>query len=289
MKRKLIRQGVDGLTVYLPKKWTEKNSLKPGDEIELSENDNFILVSASDIKKEKKEISFKIEKGRETKRRIAIVNSYRAGYDKMNLYYDGSMKELQELSSTLLVGFELFKTDENTYSLESVAEPGYEDFEKLVQKMFYILSDILSDISSSDVPSKVTQVQKYDNLLKRMLSKNMLSVKDPFSFWHFLSIMTHTARQCYHMNKSISRKFNKREEELLLGAKEMFKMLQKIYLKRDLDLLFKLHDMEQEYVYKKGEAMLKNPDSLYTHYLIDICRQIYLTSSPLSSIIRFDS
>ena len=37
MKRKIIKQGNNTLTITLPKNWTEKKNIKAGDEIELSE------------------------------------------------------------------------------------------------------------------------------------------------------------------------------------------------------------------------------------------------------------
>ena len=44
MKRKIIRQGSGGLTIYLPKKWAEEKGLRIGDEVDLKEAPYGLLV-----------------------------------------------------------------------------------------------------------------------------------------------------------------------------------------------------------------------------------------------------
>jgi len=54
MKRKLIKQGGgNGLTFYIPKKWADARGLNGGDEVEIAEVDNGLLVTAETRLKKK--------------------------------------------------------------------------------------------------------------------------------------------------------------------------------------------------------------------------------------------
>lgn len=289
MKRKLILQGKTGLTIYLPKKWVDKNELKPGEEVEITEVDNNIMVSSSEQKNIGKTIELNITSKRENHRRTDILNAYRSGFDEMIVNYGGNIKDLQEIINNFIVGFEIFPKGDNNYLIECVAEPDYEDFDKIVQKMFFINLEILTNLESSTITEYVHQVQKYDNLLKRLLTKNMLKIKASFSLWHFLSIQVQIARYSYHLNNSLKRKFNKEEKNLQQGAIEMLKLLQKIYSKKESTLISELQDFEHKIIDSKITVLLKKGDAVYIHYLINICRQIYLSGSPLFAIISLEN
>ena len=47
MKRKIIRQGHNTLTVTLPSKWAAKNGIKPGDEVDITENETSLVIGSS--------------------------------------------------------------------------------------------------------------------------------------------------------------------------------------------------------------------------------------------------
>ena len=61
MKRKLIKQGAGGLTLCIPKKWTEKANLKAGDEINLTEDENSLKIFPGEKKIEPKIINFRLK------------------------------------------------------------------------------------------------------------------------------------------------------------------------------------------------------------------------------------
>ncbi len=56
MRRKVIKQGHNTLTITLPNKWAQKLNLKAGDEIDLIEKENSILINGEEKEKEKKAV-----------------------------------------------------------------------------------------------------------------------------------------------------------------------------------------------------------------------------------------
>ena len=53
MKRKIIKQGHNTLTVTLPSDWVKKLNLKSGDEIDVLENENSLILNGFEKNKEK--------------------------------------------------------------------------------------------------------------------------------------------------------------------------------------------------------------------------------------------
>ena len=58
MKRKINRVGYSTLTVSLPSKWAKQYGLKPGDEVEISEDGRTLRIEAKKGAKKKKTVFF---------------------------------------------------------------------------------------------------------------------------------------------------------------------------------------------------------------------------------------
>ena len=51
MKRKLIKQGLGGYTIYLPKKWVEEFGLKGSSEVNVDRWDSNLVISSKKLEK----------------------------------------------------------------------------------------------------------------------------------------------------------------------------------------------------------------------------------------------
>lgn len=288
MERKIIQQSATSVGISLPFKWVKKQGLKAGDSIDVSEKDADLMLSPKMGKKEKKEIKLEIKDLRESVVRTLLVNSYRAGFDKIYLEYNGKIDILNQIVKEHLLGFEVFHKEGKHFIVESVAEPSYDNFENIIEKQFFILLEIMRKTGTEDVKQDVFRVQKYDNFLKRCLAKNLFNHEATPFLWQFLSNLVQISRQCYHLSKIIlgeKIKLKNFEIEYLKQCEEMFVLLQKGYLKKDLAPLTELHEREQVLVYEKGPDLLKK-DALVMHYLIYLARLIYLANSPLTGVLQ---
>ena len=54
MKRKLVKQGTTTLMISLPSKWLKNNALNKGDEIEISDDQNGLIITKGAAKQQKK-------------------------------------------------------------------------------------------------------------------------------------------------------------------------------------------------------------------------------------------
>ncbi len=97
MRRKIIKQGKGGYTIYLPKKWVDERGIKRGDEINL-EIDNGKIIIDSETHPESKSISIEITYNSMLRSVIGVV--YRVGYNKiiLDLKQEISLDELQKIA-----------------------------------------------------------------------------------------------------------------------------------------------------------------------------------------------
>ena len=94
MKRKIIRQGHNTLTITLPSEWVKKLNLHDKDEIEVTEKNNLLIINADENPKEKSAV-------------IDITDftipmmwryfqaAYRAGCDEIKVIFDPNKKEYE--------------------------------------------------------------------------------------------------------------------------------------------------------------------------------------------------
>jgi len=285
MQRKLIKQGT-GLTIYLPKKWIDKRGLKRGEQVEISILNNDLIISSPNKKKEKKTITLTINNEKESIMRTELVNAYRLGFDKINLETSAKKQEIINMINKFMVGFELFEISNNKYSIESFTEPSYEDFNNIINKQFFILEQIINNIQEN-IEIDVNRIQKYDNFLKRCISKELLNHPGSMYLWRFLSKITRVARLILHFKEEINiskLKLTQENIKTLNRALEMLKHLRISFAKKQTKEALKTHKILNKYRKEFKNKIEKNP--IKEHHLISILTEIYLCSSPLVGFIQ---
>jgi len=171
-----------------------------------------------------------------------------------------------------------------------VSEPSYSTFENMISRMIYSLQEIIKDLPEENIANLVYKVQKYDNFLKRCISKEIFTIDGATFLWQFLSNLTQIARLAYHFKKFLSKKkikLDKNTIEIYSKLSEMLEILKKGYLKKDVYVLTQLHNYDQKII-EQGEKMIaKNPKVI--HHILTISRIIYLANSPLTGYLHMQS
>lgn len=94
MKRRIIKQGHNTLTVTLPSEWTKKLNLQAGDEVDVLENNGSLLINSKQHSG-KKSTTIDI-----TGFNVPMIwrffqGAYREGYDEIKVVYDKNQKECE--------------------------------------------------------------------------------------------------------------------------------------------------------------------------------------------------
>lgn len=162
MRRRVILLGGKTYVLSLPSQWVKKYRIQKGEELELEEKQNSILIKTSKHKVVKDlEIDFRsLDKmiGR------AVGALYKAGYSKIKVFYNGK-EQLQKIENTLhrtCVGFEITKEEEDYVVIENITEIKPEEFENSLKRLFFSLETSGNDLVNA----------KSDNDFKRIIEKD---------------------------------------------------------------------------------------------------------------------
>lgn len=273
----------------MPKKWTAQKGLKPGDEIEVTEHDGNLLVSVKGLREGRKSINLSIEQASEAAIRTIIVNAYRAGFDVISLTCTTDEKLVEAIVDKNLLGVEVFAKGKNTYSIESVSEPSYDNFENIIKRQFYLIQRILENINDPDLEEYITKVQKNDNFLKRCMSKDILSDKAKPFLWQLLSNMTHVARHFVHVKEDMRRykiKVDKTAQQVIEELKNILETLRKAYFTKNMESLEQLHKQGRNLVYNQAKSLFKKGNPVLINHLLIVAKMLYLLNSPLAGMLQ---
>jgi len=180
MKRKIIKQGNDTLTITLPKKWARMHTLEAGNEIEVEEREKTLVLST--------EKDFSLEKccvsvaDLQPMIRRTLFSLYQKGYDEINVTF-GSSKEmgLVQFSVNEMIGMEIIDQVRKSISIKELAHPEYSEFDNILKKTFLLILNIskesLDAAKKGDTDHLNTTAQrdkdvnKFTNFCRRALIK----------------------------------------------------------------------------------------------------------------------
>jgi phosphate uptake regulator len=301
MKRKLVQQGASTLMVSLPSKWIKENNLGKGDEIDMEVAGQSVVIAAKFLRK--KESKIKLSRIFEPLIRTLISNSYRKGYDRISVEFD-SQKQFKILEDTIhnnLIGFEIIKKDEKSCLVENVTEPSIDQFENLLKKMFLGVHDLfeitkkrLDDPGCKEVEDfeeVALRIQKYDNFCRRCVSKQSNIVENLEFFWMYLSMIFHGQRELLFINRALDSKIkiSDKTKKILDKVYEIFKLSEKAYFERNIELLGKMHDAEQQILRQKAHMHFihakDSKEHAIIHYLLSSARKFFQSNSPLAGLL----
>ena len=297
MKRSLVKQGESTMMVSLPTKWIKDNNLVKGEEIDISQLDNNLLISSKPINK-KTETTITLIGVTESIIRTLITNAYRSGYDKIKIIYSNEKQYLilNDVLKTRLIGFDVTKKENEYCLVENITEPSEEQFENIIIKIFYSINNLIEltknrletgekNIEYEEIEERI---QRYDNFCRRIITKKKLHEKNSELLWAFLTILIHAQRELYHLNKYLDKtKIIIKEEKTIKRLITIFNLLFDGYQKKDINLLEKIHEQEKEIIYKDIYSLINsnNKNNVVYFHLGLAVKNVYLSSSPLIGIL----
>lgn len=168
MKRKIIKQGHNTLTITLPSEWTKRFNIDAGSEIEIIEKDNGLLLTTDKNGHEKK-AEFNIDTMDIPTIWKYFMAVYREGYDtvlvkfspdidiespykffahnKLDVKYNGdrgkknALEFLNELVNRF-IGFEIVDYGKNFALIKEMTEPTSKEFDIALRRIFLLIEQM---------------------------------------------------------------------------------------------------------------------------------------------------
>lgn len=294
MKRKIVKQGAATLMISLPSDYVKRFGLQKGQEINVLDIKNSLLITTSE-QKDRKQITFSFSSVSESAIRLTLINAYRAGYDTITITNSSPLQKsiIKEVLQNYLLGLEITKEDQDRCVLENVTEPTKENFEIIVQKLF---SNINSKIEGTekriknnaafDHRSLMFNIHRYDNFCRRIVAKQHLYSDRAVFLWNFLSIMIHSPRELYHLNRYLDQnnahyQENKAIDSFCSTLKTIAVLVREAYHNRDLKIIEEIHQKANKLLVTEVYPALGKENQIIIHHLSSAVRKMYLSTSPL--------
>ena len=181
IKRKVIQIANSTQLVSLPRKWSQKYGVKKGDEVEVEEQDNKIVININKgVELKSKEID--VTGLDRTTILYYIQNLYRAGYDEIKVIYNNPVTTHFRLSKNVnvitvlhnevnrLIGYEIIQQKENFCIIKDISNSSVQEFDTVFRRIFLLLKDASSELfkGAMDMDIKLIETleEKHDSITK---------------------------------------------------------------------------------------------------------------------------
>src|SRR3989338_4850513 len=172
MKRSVIQIANSTQLISLPRKWSQKYNIQKGDELEVEERgDRIIVATEKDISSTKTEIDFK---DRESLIHRTLSSLYRAGYDEIKILFQ-KPSELEVVQSTInqeLIGFEVIDEGKEYIVVKQVSNINPSEFESMLRRIFIFLANTADECLAA---LKSNNRDDLNNLILRDITINKLT------------------------------------------------------------------------------------------------------------------
>ncbi|MBS3097566.1 AbrB/MazE/SpoVT family DNA-binding domain-containing protein [Candidatus Woesearchaeota archaeon] len=290
MRRKVIQIAGSTQLISLPRKWAVQHGIKKGDELEIEEKGNKILISTGKgIESKNAEID-PPHLTNVTER--YITSFYRSGCKEIRVNY--SSKDNPELVETLnkkmddqTIGFEIVTQENDHFIIKDLSGTSETGFDAALRRTFVLLTTMVKD--SLDALKKKDKntlknmffvdrsINKFTNFCAReLISKGQMDFKQTAFYYHFLRDFEALSDQFSLLAVHYSSNLNPLPRQLLVVYEELYKIFSDYYnifynySKGKVNNLFKrIKELNPEELFKIKEA-----DPMFVYYLIIIHRRI---------------
>ncbi len=293
MERKLIKQGLGGYTIYLPKEWVTKKGLKGGDKVTIDETDTTLTIGSQ--VKGKKELTINIDNQNRKNVRNLLTHAYRRGFDKIRLTNidPGVLKEAQFAAQNLLLGMEVTEHTDKSCTLENISEPTEEKYEVMLRRIFLIIKEMqnitindfanYSFIHINEIETLRDQEDRYILFCRRILTKEKIERKSILE-WELFTFLMHISHSTYYLYKYVAENKIEKDPSLAIvnDITKYFDMFYNAYFNKDIKLIHDINRTRDEYYLKKLPKLIENGKNAMIYASIrEIFRLIQIGTSPI--------
>ncbi len=265
MKRKLIKQGLGGVTVTLPIKWIRQLNLDGGSEVEVNETEQGILISSQALEGKKKTKELFIKKEESTRLRTILSSLYRQGYDEIRLNFEApfSLSEITKIVESLL-GYIITEQTEKKVIIKNALKDNFEEINAIINKMFitttFFLQQIADYLSGAKIKEEELTNLRNSIIKLRDYSQRMINVqqfeKEKSYEYHMLVFtlekIASNGNNLISLKKKIKPSSIKELDEVINYLAE----LQKAFLKKDSAFAIALNENIYNFKKKKDQETL---------------------------------
>jgi len=271
MKRKVIQIANSTQLVSLPRKWALKQGIKKGDEIEVTEEGNRIILSI-DHNFADNNITINISDLDTSTVLHYIEGIYKSGYDEIEILYDKETlhdfksNESVELVPFVysimdrLIGMELIEQKKGRIVLKDVSATSFKEFDNVLRRVFLLILDTCHEVREAiqeddkkallDIKTKHDRITKFVAFCLRLLNKGGYNDFRRTAYVHHIvaSLDKLTDHFKYAAQEGYGRKLKIREETMSMFEKVeiSLRLYYNLYYKFEKETLITLSKNRRE-------------------------------------------
>lgn len=188
MEKHIFKFGKNSLAIIIPKKWTEKNGLKPSSQIFLSENETgSLILSAAETSRTEAEVSIESKTDAGNLARWVGLH-YMYGTGKLHIHSEEGLKELQTETIENKInaecpGFEITSQSSKDIFIEDLTNIKEIDLEKIIMRLRSLVDQEFREVREGD-PRTIPKVEKLVNrfYMLGMRYVNITQAKDALMY-----------------------------------------------------------------------------------------------------------
>jgi phosphate uptake regulator len=264
-----MKLGPATMVISLPSKWFKTTNLKPGDEINV-EQENSSLVITTDGKGSVVREIIDLSKYDKLMKRI-LVSRYLKGNDEIEVIFDTLDKSrIIQRRVDELIGVEIIDQGKDRIIIKDMASAGEDNFENIIKRVLYLLNT-LSDESLKTIQEKNTDLEytsdiekninKFTDYCFRILNKKGHSDhKKTAVLYCALFLIEEIADEYKKLNKYITEnnmQLNKEFISIYQNINSYNKEMQKLFLKFNFDQAVQIA-VERDKIIKEINKQLEN-------------------------------
>ena len=182
----------------MPSKWVREQGIKKGDEIDIIEEGDKLIIGTglgSGIK------TLNLDTKEFSKATLCrhLRTLYRRGYDKLILKIKNSeqLKEIEEIIRNL-IGFEIVEQSKTECVIEDIAESQTKDVNKLINRVIMLMMSMCEELQDETKPLQSeklkdiiltdTQINKFTDYIIRLINKRIVDRNISKELLYFLAI-----------------------------------------------------------------------------------------------------
>ena len=301
MKRKLIKQK-SAFTITLPIEWIRENNLEKAEEIELTHENNNLLISTENKPKILKK-TLDLKEGDEHYFRILIENQYLRGIDLLTLNYQekNAIEIIQKIISNL-IGFEIIEQKNFSCNISETAMPTTNEFEAIIQRLIYLIEYLSKETLESIKTDSFDNLNKFEKIIsdvrrfslfcRRTIHKQKIVSRTNEVFLDLLlERLVITAYHHYfiyeklsNLNENKKSKIRKEVIEHYTKSFSLYEKFKKMFFKNDTKEFFEINKLWNElYIDNQTNKLFKNcteKESIILFHSMNHAFEVFLIAQP---------
>ncbi len=300
MRRKLIKQGGGGFTIYLPKKWIDRKGLSSGEEVEISDDGVNLIVGTA--VRQRKEATIEVTDQNRADLETLLSHMYRNGMDSVRIIGldEPGIGRIEKFTAESLLGFEVTDRTPGGCTIENISEPTDEKYDALLRRIFLMVKEMHNVVTEDFTSSRLermgavstlrTQQDRFVLFCRRVLIREKYE-HNPVLDWELLTFLMHFQHSYYYIYKTaLDRKIKPGAEvnEYLAGLKGYYELFYQAFTKEDISSIHRLNSLRRKYHFGgllDSMAKGKGDQTILLSQIRELYRLIQVGASPILSRI----